>query len=246
MIIEKQKFGFRSARVILNDEELRHAIVSKRFSYVTGISYHKMQWDHTLAVKEKKTITISLIPKAEDILGGFTPSARNEVRRTYDDDKFTIVPDDKNFGEVYLLYSTFEREQGRVPFDKKSIFAGCKAFSVYYERELVSGIICYDAYPYLRSRANFSKRLATSDNNKKRIIGRASKRLIYEICLYGHERGYELFDHGSVNFDDKEKSGIREFKSSFGGEIVPEYTYTYKSGVFRFLYGLLRPFHNIA
>ena len=233
MIIEKRKLFFSSARIILDDAALRSAISSKKYSYVTGISHHRVDIPGVrVAVKRKKTICVNIHRPMEAIFADFTASARNEVRHTWSDPKFTVADDDKNYDAIYRLYMDFEQAQGRKPFDR-SIFLGCKAFSAYYDGELVSGVICYDSPPYLRSRANFSKRLSVADGEFLRIVSRASKRVMYEICSYGAAHGYTFFDHGSVNVDDPGKAGIREFKSSFGGEMVDEYTYTCKSPLFR-------------
>ena len=131
------------------------------------------------------------------------------------------------------MYVNFEHIQGRKPHDR-SIFLGSKVFGAYRNGELISGIICYGAKPILRSRANFSKRLIVVDRESRRAVSNATKRLIYEICLYGRTNGYTYFDQGSVNLMDPKKKSIGEFKSSFGGEFVDEYTYTYRGWPLRF------------
>jgi len=234
MIITKRKFFLTHVRIILDDEELKKYFREKRYSYITGLSYKQFDFGAGVAVKHKKTILISLGDTPEKILGGFHPSTRHEVRRALGDADLTIRSDDLNTDAIYQLYASFERAQGRIPHGR-SIFLGSKVFGAYRDGELISAIICYDAKPILRSRANFSKRLMVSDNKDRRAVSGATKRLIYEICLYGRAHGYLYFDQGSVNLTDQKKKSIGEFKSSFGGELVDEYTYTYRGRILQFL-----------
>ncbi|MDP2947297.1 MAG: hypothetical protein Q8N88_04215 [Nanoarchaeota archaeon] len=68
------------------------------------------------------------------------------------------------------------------------------------------------------------------------MISIATRRLVYEVCKYGKEHNYKLFDLGSMPADlkDKKKAGIAAFKGSFGGTLEDEYTYTYKSKLYKF------------
>lgn len=234
MIIRKRKLLLTHVRIILDDTELEKYFYEKRHSYITGLSYHRFDFGDDVSVKQKQTMLISLAQTPEEILGGFHASTRNEVRRTLRDTSLSIICDGDDTENTYKLYADFERAQGRKPHNR-SIFFGSKIFGAYRAGELISGIICYDAKPILRSRANFSKRFVASDKESRRAISNATKRLIYEICLYGRANGYQYFDQGSVNLTDPKKKSIGEFKSSFGGTFVDEYTYTYRGWVFRFL-----------
>lgn len=223
-------------RVILHDEALRSAIALGRYLYVSGISYNKLTLGPRVAVKQKKTIIVPLGGNMNTLFQSFRRDTRNEIRHTFHDDRFSFVRNDANISGVYALYTAFERAQGRTPFRKSALFDGCKIFSAYYDNTLISSIICYDAFPVLRSRANFSRRLEATDNGMKRIISRATRRIVYEICRFGHDNNYRYFDHGSVNLTDSAKRGIANFKSGFGGEVVDEYTYTYKSKLYDFIF----------
>jgi|SRR3989344_3518438 len=227
MIITKRKFFLSHARIILDDAQLEKCFREKNHHYITGLSYHKFNFGPGISIKSKKTMLISLRQSIEQIFEGFNANTRNEVRRATEEKELLITCDDRSYDAIYDMYMRFEKEQGRVPHDR-SIFLGSKVFSAYYKGELISAIICYDAKPILRSRANFSKRMESASPEKRRIISRATRRLIYEICLYGKEHDYEYFDQGSVNLTDPRKKFIGEFKSSFGGELVDEYSYEYR------------------
>lgn len=227
MVITKRKFFLTHARIILDDKNLEEYFREKKYSYITGLSYNRFDFGPDVSVKHKKTILVSLLQDPEQLFMGFNANTRNEVRRALDENCLNIVADDKNRGMVYDLYAAFERAQSRRPQDA-SIFLGSKVFNAYHNGDLISVVICYDAPPVLRSRANFSKRLDAEDKEKRRLISRATRLLIYEICLYGRAHGYKYFDQGSVNLIDPKKKSIGEFKGGFGGELVDEYSYEYR------------------
>jgi hypothetical protein len=233
MLIERHHFFLSSARVILDDALLTRLLQEKTYAYITGISHNKLQVDETISIKPKKTILIPLTSGIETISNGFSDTVKNEIRRTHTLEGFSFAIDtDKEAS--YTLYAEFECMQHRVPQHKES-FLQSKIFNAYLHGQLVSAIACYDAKPTLRIRAIYSQRLTTDEKERYKTIGFITKRLVYEICAYGHANGYTGVDMGAVNLTDPAKKGIAQFKSSFGGYIVDEYTYTYKSKLFRFL-----------
>ena len=96
---------------------------------------------------------------------------------------------------------------------------------------------CYDLFPYLQVRAMFSKRMGVGEKNKElyKLIGSATRRLIFEICKYGKEKGYEFVGLGSINYSTSQKANVANFKMFFGSREGEEYTYVYKSERFIFL-----------
>ena len=72
------------------------------------------------------------------------------------------------------------------------------------------------------------------DKEMLRLISFSTRRLVWEICKYGKENDYFGFDLGSINLVDSNKASIAQFKNSFGGKIVDEYLYIYKSKIFKF------------
>ena len=49
----------------------------------------------------------------------------------------------------------------------------------------------------------------------------------------GKERGFSFLDMASVNLDNPNTASIARFKMNFNGTLVTEYTYMYKSGIFK-------------
>ena len=231
MLIEQQKFLFRSARVILDDSLLLRLLHEKRHAYISGISYNKLEVGSGVRIKPKKTIVISLQSDMEEVFNGYSDTVKNEIRRTFSMPELAFRTD-SDIDQAYELYRRFEERQGRTPHNEYS-FRKSKIFNAYLDGLLVSSIACYDAFPHLRVRAIYSRRLVVGDKKQYAVIGYATKRLIYGICSYGKKNGYKDVDMGSVNLTDPKKKGIAQFKSSFGGTIVDEYTYTYESFIYR-------------
>ena len=236
MIFKKKKFIFNTVRIVMEDDKIDKCLDKKKYQKIVIISYNNLNLGKDFHVHHKLTPNIYLDKDLEDILLGLGASTRNQVRRTFREPDLKFVPDDKNFNEVYEVYRGFEYAQGRVPFSKKAM-KDYLVFSAYYKGELISMILCFDSFPFLRSRSICSKRLEAGyrDKTKYRIISIATRRLVYEVCKYGKERGCKLFDLGSMpaNLDDPKKAGIAGFNGSFGGKLEDEYTYTYKSKIYR-------------
>ena len=236
MVFLKKKFIFNTVRIILEDDKISQYLDKKKYQKIVIISYKKLDLGKDFFIYHKLTPNIYLSQELDDIFSGFNETTRNEIRKTFKNLDLKFVADDKNFDKIYKLYREFEYTQKRVPFSKDAM-KDYLVFSAYYIGELVSIILCFDSFPYLRARSICSQRLKVDDKEKYKVISNATRRLVYEICKYGKERGYKLFDLGSMPSDlqAKKKAGIAAFKGAFGGKLEDEYTYTYKSKLYRLL-----------
>jgi lipid II:glycine glycyltransferase (peptidoglycan interpeptide bridge formation enzyme) len=256
MISESKKLLFKTVFIVLDGEALKKAVVSGKYSAITAISYDLLSLPD-FRVRTKTTALISLTGSEDDIFKKFNDTTRNEIRKSERTEGLKIISDDKNFDGAYSLYSDFEYSRGEAPFSKKAL-KECIVFSAYYNNEIVSGIFVDLGKPYLRVRYIFSKRLDIDDKEAYKIVSNSTRRLIWEICLWGKKNGFVSLDMASVNFKDPEVAGITKFKMSFGGDVVNEYTYIYKSAAFRyfeklayfkiiilrFLYSIKKIFHG--
>ncbi len=236
MISENKKLFFQTTFIIFEDSKIRDALRSNKYSSVVGITRTDLGFPEFLRWT-KTTSIIDLSKPKEDIFSTFSDTTRNEVRRTEKNSDLSIVSDDKNRDSVYTLYKKFEYSQGRVPFQESNMEA-CIIFSAYLNNEIISSIYVDKGDKDLRIRYIFSKRLDTSDKEMYKTIGFASKRLIWQICLWGKERRFSFLDMATVNLTDKGKEGISSFKMSFGGELVEEYTYMKKTKLFSYFEAL--------
>jgi hypothetical protein len=225
-----------SARVILDDGLFLEMIKRPRHAYIVAISHQVLSVPDTIKIKHKKTINIYLEGKFDEIFMRFNDTARNEVRKTFKMPEFSVALNNANWGEVYALYKKF-RIAKHLELRPVTFLQSCMLFNAYYNGELISSITCYDVFPNLRIQNIFSK-LDGGDKELRKIVGHATRRLMYEICKYGNERGYRLLDLASANFTNPAKAGITAFKSSFGGKVEDEYTYTYRSPLVRVASGL--------
>lgn len=235
MIFLKNLLFLKSIRVLYQGESLGEITDKKRYDYITVISYTDLALEKEgFSVKHKKVANIYLTKTAEEILMGFSRSTRREIHKTQEIPELEFKFDDTNLAETYQLYRQFEFAQGRVPW-KIDSFSGTILFNAYYRGKLIAAVPCYDIFPHLQVRAIFSSRLDDCDRETYKIVGSATRRLIFEICKYGMERHYEFVGLGSINYSTSQKSKVADFKMFFGPKVGDEYTYSYKSRRLRFL-----------
>ena len=232
MVLEKNYLFFKTLRVALDDEKLASALLKREHAYVTGISYTPDLAGEGVTVKTKKTPIIDTKVKTdEEFLAMANDTTRNEIRRTFKISELSFRLPDENRKGICRLYGEFEKAGGRsaraFSYFRESIFAGA-----YYGGKLMAAIICYDAKPYVRVYAIVS--LRKTEGEIRKYSSFATRRLVFELAKYAMGRGYDWLDLGSVNLKDQTKAGIDAFKLSFGARLVHEYTYTYKSKLFRY------------
>ena len=249
MMLISKKFIFKTALIVLEDEAAQPIIDSGKYSFIRVVSYKDK--DIPGFIKSAKTTAlIDLTQSEDDIFSKFNDTTRNEVRKTMKEGGISIksgVPIDD---ASYDMYSAFEFAQGRAPVPRSEL-KDCLLFGVYLSGDLLSGIFVIPSKPYLRIRSIFSKRLQTEDKEMYKHISNATRRAMWEICLWGKKEGYRSLDLASVNLTNPKTANITKFKMSFGGAIVNEYTYTYKSKLFssleflaRFRVALRKLFHR--
>ena len=232
MIIEQRRLFFKTASIILDDNKIQEVINSGVYSSIVILSYKQMKLPgfHSFS---KPTLLIDLTRSKEDILREFNNTTRNEIRRSYKIDNFRVITNDIPDDRSYALYKKFEFSQGRVPVSQH-VLAQTFFLGIELEDELISGLFITKSPPYLRVRSIFSKRLATHDRELLKLIGFATRRLIWEACLWGKRNDFQLLDLASVNIHNPKTENIAKFKMSFGKDLTPEFTYIYKSRFFTF------------
>lgn len=250
MILEKRKLFLKTIQLMLEDDKIAAAVGSGRYSKITVTSYDELNMFNFERLS-KTTALVDLTIPENDIFRHFNDTTRNEISKTYKIQGLRFVKDEEIFTDCYALYSDFEYKQGRVPVAMADL-QKCEFFGAHYNKEIISGISVMKAPGRLRIRSIFSKRLATNDNELYKIISYATRRIVWEICRWGKKNGYVSLDMASVNFNNPKTANITKFKMSFGGSVVNEYTYIYKSPIFLFFERLtgiklffLKMFHRV-
>ena len=231
-VIERRFLFFHSARVILHDALFLDLLRKHRYLFIVALSHHDFSVPAGVVKKQKKTTLIDLQKNPQAILQSFHDTTRNEVRRTFAMNGFTVTCNDDRFSEAYACYKRFRKDK-KLPLKPRSFLRQALRMSAYWHTDLVAVVTWYDTKPVMRIQHIFSRPAVTAEDRK--IIGFATRRLIYEICVYGSNQGYKALDMASINLDNPTKEGITRFKLSFGGDVVNEYVYTYRSPLIRFL-----------
>lgn len=235
MIRRSKKLFFSKLIVALDDEYLDDLVekqLYKNYDFVVALTYRDLALPDFDCLS-KTTALIDLHPMSLEIFAKFNDTTRNEIRRTENNTRLSFRTEDRNFKKLYDLYKKFEFSQGRVPINFAE-FQEYPVFAAYLDGEPISAVSIFSGGKYLRIRSIFSKRLAADDKEMYKLISNASRRIVWEICRWGKERGFSSVDMASVNLDNPKTASIARFKMNFGGELVKEYTYLYKSKAFRF------------
>ena len=231
MIYEKNNIFYRKLRVLHQEENLKELLDKNKYDDMTVISYVPLELEKEgFGLMRKKLANIRLDGTLDEISGKFARRTWQEITKTEKIPGLEFRINDPDREGTYRLYRDFERAQGRSPWGLES-FSGAINFNAYYQGELIAAVPCYDLFPYLQVRAIFSKRLGVNEADKEfyKLIGSATRRLIFEICRYGKERDYKFVGLGSVNYSTPQKANVAQFKMFFGSTEGDEYTYIYKS-----------------
>ena len=178
--------------------------------------------------KEKLTPVIPIDgKKAEEVLSTFRDTTRNEVRRTFKMPELTFSLE-KAGPEHYAFYVAATRTQGRVP-QRAGLFLDALVSVARSKGLIIAAISFVPARPIAKVLTISSLRRESVSAEERNLIGFSTKRLVYEICLFGIHNKYEGVDLGYVNLSDPAKRGISDFKMGFGGAVRTERQYVKES-----------------
>lgn len=207
----------------------------QQYARVSILTYCPLSLPARFRLIYKKTPNIYVNISLDDVFRGFRDTVRNEIKRTERLPEFEIRLPDTNYSEIERVFSLFEFAQGRAPYSREYLKKFVAA-SAYYQGRLISCILFFQSGKFLRVRFIFSTRLSIlheEDKELYKIIGYATKALVYRLCAYAKEHGAVLVDLASINLTDPEKEPIARFKRGFGAKIEDEYQYVYSAPMFR-------------
>jgi len=169
------------------------------------------------------TVVNALDRTEQEMLGNFTSTVRNEVRRSERENvRFELMNDVEVFRQFHNEFASAKRtylaDKGLLDGYKDKLFITCAKLG---DRVLA-------AHAYLCDSETETVRLLFSSNARltqqidANFIGRANKYLHFKDMIHFRDSGYRLYDFGgfAYNTSDRERQGINAFKRSFGGELV--------------------------
>ncbi|MCC7357360.1 hypothetical protein IT408_02520 [Candidatus Uhrbacteria bacterium] len=237
MRIEQKRGPFRIIDIFFEDLSLENIReLKKKYARITILHHHPQVHVPDFQLRQKLTPNIYLQDGMEAVFRRFRDTVRNEIHRTKKLPGFTIQLPDICPTEAYEIYRAFELSQKRSPISKQE-FNLFTIVSARWKKKYVSGITFYQSENVIRVRSIFSSRMTALDEQNSelyKVIGYATKRLIYELCIYGITHQVIIIDLASINLTDPEKASIARFKSGFGAQIENEYQYSWRSSLFIF------------
>jgi len=150
-------------------------------------------------------------------------------------DKIKIIQSD-NFNEFYKLNKQLSKIKGITFNEKINILRKGKLFLAFKDNNLLAGTLFLEDSKNIRLWFTASKRF--DEGIKKKLVGEASRLIIWEAIKYAKAKGIHWFDMGgiSINPNEKDKYSITLFKQGFGGTISRIYYYDkYYSRLFKLL-----------
>lgn len=222
--------------------------IIKKYDLISIVSHDILEELTGFSLVTKKTSIIKIDYNEKNLIfSNFHKTTRNEINQSYkiDNLEFKIfAKDDKKFIEFYHVYVMHEKSQKRIPESKK-VFDGHKFCVAIFRGHIISAVSFYETMSgVLRVKSISSLRVVVQDIFLKKIISLSSRRIIWEICQYGNEKKFNSLDLAYVNLQGL-RQGIDNFKLSFGGDIIDDYTYTYKSYKYKMMENFLFLLLNI-
>lgn len=192
-------------------------IPNNPFETILVLSFQSLSLGQSFKVSEGHTGIIScegnFIQKFPERVARYI---KQTIRENLDVRRFDTIPKD-----VYSLYVAFSKEKG-FPAKSESELKDCMAFSAYEDGKPISAMFVLPSEPLLL--------LGIFSDGKR---PKEEKRVMYEVCQWGHEQGYGAVDVNKLSKDEGLPNEV--FKRSFGTVVVPRYRYSYRPSIFYFL-----------
>jgi len=186
------------------------------------------------ATSEFHSLQIDLARDRDEVLRSFARNTRAQIRKSIDEDGLRIEffdrPTSALFEEFRIFYDAFATSKGLTPLATNRLRAyfesDCFSLSRVStpDRTLVwHANVSYGRYITMMHSASLFR---SGDDDFRKLVGRANRRLHWEEFGHFQDRGYEVFDFGGwyVGSTDPQKISINRFKGEFGGTQVLEFT----------------------
>ena len=216
--------GLRFVRLYLVDpDDMSHLeTAAEDYDYVFAYSLTDFGAMPGFEREVKATQLVTLDGNEDDVFNGLNKNNRYKVRRSFRDEDVVVSVDDANREASLAFYKAVKTADGVTP-DIDEDFTTVRWINAYREGDLISSTCWFDSGHVLRAKHIVSTRKDHgADSN---LIGRLTRRLFWEACVVGIGEGHSYIDLGGVDTNTETKSGVADFKLSFGGETVDVYVY---------------------
>ena len=203
--------------------------LKEKYDYIYFVSYEKKDIQDFFCLY-KKTAVIDLTKGLERVYYSFNKATRKQVNKSNRIQGLDFVSLDTNSSQAYNILSKFELSQGRTP-PPSFEFSQSMIFSAYYNKRLIAYVSLFINDGIIREIYKASVRLE-KDDIPLNIISCAGRRIVYEICKYGINNGYDIYDLAVVNLTDPQKAGISKYKMSFTKTLIDTYIYRFETSEF--------------
>lgn len=208
---------------LLDPDDLGHLeTASKDHSYV--FAYSLIDFDEVDGFERevKATQLVTLDGTEDDVFNGLNKNNRYKVRRSFRDEDVIVSVDDPDREASLAFYKAVKAADGVTP-DIDEDFTNVRWINAYRNGDLISSTCWFDSGRVLRAKHIVSTR--KDEGADSNLIGRLTRRLFWEACVVGISEGHRHVDLGGVDTSTESKSGVADFKLSFGGETVDVYVY---------------------
>lgn len=192
-------------------------------NYAFLVCHGELTIENTEWLTDSKTSgVIQVLADEEEQILTYQATCRNEVRRSYKIDDFSIEINNTPQDELFAFHKTCESLRGWIPVPPEEL-AASRTIAVRFKDELIAGMSAYGSQDILRIGRIFSLRKSTKYQDLQQVIfSSASRRVIHEFTRLANREGFTRIDLGGIVIDGAgKKSGITEFKMSFGSEVQP-------------------------
>lgn len=223
-VAEGELSGLRFVRLYLTKAEQQDHLTSAVSSaeYVFAYSLADLGEVDGYQREVKATQLIRLDGTEDEVFAGLNKNNRYKVRRSFRDEDIEVVVDDPSRDSALSFYQDVKRADGVIP-DIEEDFDSVLWINAYQTGSILSSTCWFDSGEVLRAKHIISTRKAEEADSA--LIGRLTRRLFWEACVYGLEHGHDFVDLGGVDIATEAKSGVADFKRSFGGDTVDVFVY---------------------
>ena len=176
---------------------------------------------------------IDLTQDVARLFSGLGKSTKNQVNRAEKHDALGCTaaaqPSDDDILRFRDFYNVFARAKGttlcrRYQVETMKLLARQNGLAISRVTDSLGQALCYHVYVTDGTRAMLlysgSHFRSIQDQDERKRLARANRLLHWKDILYFKQSGFAIYDFGGLTDDP----GIAEFKRSFGGRDVAEYT----------------------